>query len=297
MRKDLFSESGRLADITKYLRRTFELWGYREVFLPAVEEFSGNLRKGTKFAYNNGFYVIKPDLTSQILANLKEPRRMKLYYISEVLNGGIRGKWQAGVEFIGGKDIQMQVEVLLTAITSLEALGIEDFYIDVGSLKVWEDSMEGIEEFRGEVFEALTRRNFGIIERLPIGEEKKEELWRLFNFRGKRCGYGKLNEIVDAVDDERVFIDFGTIRPLPYYRDIIFEIYSPRLGKPLGGGGEYTFKGTDAFGFAFDLNALSKLFDGRKMEKSRKKVSGDLREAYRLARELVKLGIPVEVGE
>ncbi|ADT83417.1 ATP phosphoribosyltransferase regulatory subunit [Thermococcus barophilus] len=296
MKKDLFSESERLADITKYLRRTFELWGYREIFLPTIEEFSGQLRKGTKFVYNNEFYVIKPDLTSQILANLKEPRRLKIYYISEVLNGGIKGDWQAGVEFIGGDDIKMQVEVLLTVITSLEALGIEDFYIDVGSLKVWERAIEGIEEFKAEIFRALTRRNFEIIERLPINEEKKEELWQLFNFRGKSCEYEKLNKIIEAVDDERVFIDFGTIRPLPYYSDIIFEVYSPRIGKPLGGGGEYTFKGASAFGFAFDLNALSKLFDG-KIEKSRKRIRGKMKEAYKLARELVKLGIPVEVEE
>ncbi|ANF23548.1 ATP phosphoribosyltransferase regulatory subunit [Thermococcus piezophilus] len=294
MKKDLLSESERLAYVTKYLRRTFELWGYREILLPAIEEFSEQLRKGTKFAYNNGFYIIKPDLTSQILANLKEPRKLKLYYISEVLNGGIKGKWQAGVEFIGGKDIKMQVEVLLAVITSLEALGIEDFYIDVGSLKVWEGAIEGIEEFRAEIFRALTRRNFEIIERLPISGEKKEELWQLFNFRGKSCKYKKLNKIIEAVDDERVFIDFGTIRPLPYYSDIIFEVYSPKIGKPLGGGGEYTFKGVSAFGFAFDLDALSKLFDG-KIEKSRKRIGGELKEAYRLAKELVKLGIPVEV--
>lgn len=294
MKRDLFSESERLAYVTKYLRRTFELWGYREILLPAIEEFSEQLRKGTKFAYNNGFYIIKPDLTSQILANLKEPRKLKLYYISEVLNGGIKGKWQAGVEFIGGEDIKMQVEVLLAVITSLEALGIEDFYIDVGSLKVWERAIEGIEEFRTEIFRALTRRNFEIIERLPISGEKKEELWQLFNFRGKSCKYKKLNKIIEAVDDERVFIDFGTIRPLPYYSDIIFEVYSPKIGKPLGGGGEYTFKGVSAFGFAFDLDALSKLFDG-KIEKSRKRVGGELKEAYRLAKELVRLGIPVEV--
>ncbi len=296
MKKDVFSESERLADITKYLRRTFELWGYKEIFLPTVEEYRESLRKGTKFAYNNSFYVIKPDLTSQILVNLKEPRRLKLFYISEVLNGGVKGKWQAGVEFIGGKDLWMQVEVLMTVITSLEALGIKEFYIDIGSLKVWENAIKGIEEFREEIFRALAKRNFEIIERLPISEEKKEELWRLFNFRGKKSDYEKLNLIVEALGDDRIFIDFGTIRPLPYYSDIIFEIYSPKLGYPLGGGGEYKFNGIDAFGFAFDLNVLSKLYSG-KIEKNRKTIRGELKEVYKLAKELVNLGIPVEVKE
>jgi len=293
VRKDLFSESERLADITKYLRRNFEFWGYKEIFLPSVEEYKESLREGLKIAYNNQFYLVKPDITSQILANLKVPKRMKVYYISEVL-GDIRGKWQAGVEFIGGEDISLQVEVLSIAITSLESLGIEEFYIDIGSLAVWRNALNGIEEFKEEIFGALRKRNFGIIESLPISEEKKEELWYLFNFRGKKSGVEKIDKIVEALGDERVFIDFGTIRPLPYYDDIIFEIYSPRLGYPIGAGGEYSVGNLKAFGFAFDLKALSKLYKGR-LDKRRKIVGGGTNKAYKLARELVKLGIPVEV--
>ncbi len=153
MRKGLLAESGRLSGIGMYLRRTFELWGYREVFLPTIEEYREGLRKGTRFAYNNGFYVIKPDVTSQILGSIRElDGRLKLYYIGEVLDGGGTrgGRWQAGVEYIGGGEpTKMAVEVILTAITGLEALGIEEFYVDVGSLKVWEEATEGISEFRG----------------------------------------------------------------------------------------------------------------------------------------------------
>jgi len=295
VRKGLLVESENLSEVGRYLRRIFELWGYREIFLPAIEEYSENLRKGTKFAYNNGFYVIKPDITSQILENIKEPpERLKLYYISEVLDGDVRGQWQAGVEYIGGNVIKMASEVILTAITSLEVLGIEEFYIDIGSLRVWDDATEEISKFREEVYKALVRRNFEIIERLPIGKEKKEEMWRLFNFWGKESGYRKLDRIVEAVNDERLFIDFGTVRPLPYYRDVLFEVYSPELGKPLGGGGEYTFKGKPAFGFAFDMGALSKLFK-KKGDRNRKKLRGDPKEVFTEAKRLVRMGIPVEV--
>jgi len=295
VRKGLLAESERLSEIGKCLRRTFELWGYREIFLPAIEEYSENLRKGTKFAYNNEFYVIKPDITSQILENIKEPpEKLKIYYISEVLDGDVRGQWQAGVEYIGGNIIKMASEVILTAVTSLEVLGIEEFYIDIGSLRVWDDATEDISKFREEVYKALVRRNFEIIERLPIGKEKKEEMWRLFNFWGKESGYGKLDRIVEAVNDRRLFIDFGTVRPLPYYRDILFEIYSPELGKPLGGGGEYTFKGKPAFGFAFDMGALSKLFK-KKGDRNRKKLRGEPRKVFAEAKRLVRMGIPVEV--
>lgn len=283
-----------LAEIGNRLRSAFELWGYREVIFPAIEEYSEDVRKGTKFAHCDGFYLINPDVTSRIIKNLGgESARM--YYISEVLDGGIRGRWEAGMELIGGKDVAMHVEAILVAITALESLGIEEFYIDIGSLKVWEGAISGIPLFREEVFLALQRRNFEIIESLPISAGRRHTLWRLFNFRGKSSGVKKLDAIIEAVDDERVFLDFGTVRPLPYYTDVIFEIYSPKLGKPIGGGGEYEISGKKAIGFALDMNALLKLY--KRKERERKRIEGsDIGEVYSKARELVKLGIPVEVG-
>ncbi len=125
--------------------------------------------------------------------------------------------------------------------------------------------------FREEVRRALLTRNFGIIESLPISAGRKRALWRLFNFRGKRSGVEKLDAIAELLGDERVFLDFGTVRPLPpYYTDVIFEVYSPRLGKPLGGGGgEYLVGGNKkAIGFALDLGALLKLYRGAGKEEA-----------------------------
>ncbi len=282
-----------LAEIGNRLRSAFELWGYREVVFPAIEEYSEEIRKGTKFAHCDGFYLINPDVTSRIIKSFKD-EKIRLYYISEVLDGDIRGKWEAGMELIGGSDVAMHVETIMVAITALESLGIEEFYIDIGSLRVWEEAISGISTFREEVFQALHRRNFGIIESLPISPGRKHMLWRLFNFRGKKSGVEKLDEILKAIDDERVFLDFGTVRPLPYYTDVIFEIYSPKLGKPIGGGGEYEISGKKAIGFALDMNALLKLYIRK--ERERKKIDGNnIGEVYTKARELVKLGIPVEV--
>lgn len=49
-----------------------------------------------------------------------------------------------------------------------------------------------------------------------------------------------------------------------------------------------------AFGFAFDLKAILKLYEGD-LEKTRKIISGDLKEAYNKAKQFVRLGIPVKV--
>ncbi len=282
----------RLAEIGNRLRGVFELWGYREMTFPAIEEYSPEIRKGTKLAYDNTFYLLNPDPTSRIMRAFSD-ESIRLFYITEVLTGSTRGEWQAGVEMIGFPKESL-VEPIIVAITALEALGIEEFYIDIGSLEVWRRATEGIEEFRGVVFNALVRRNFEPIDRLPIPGEKKEELWRLFNFRGRKSGFEKLDWLLEVVDDERVFVDLGTVRPQPYYTDIIFEIYSPEVGKPIGGGGEYLVNGKPAAGFYLDMAALSRLYTGKKRGRTKLSLE-DPAKAYREAKGLVKLGIPVEV--
>lgn len=295
MKKDLFSESKKLAMISRSLRRVFELWGYEEVFLPAIEPYREELREGIKFTYNNEFYLIKPDITSQIAVNLRNPKRLKLFYISEVLKVDLRGNWQAGIEYIGGESVWSEVEVLKVAITALDYLGIEKFYIDIGSLEIWRKAIEPIREFEDLIWQALRRRNFEMVRRLPIGKEKKEELWKLMNFRKKKSGTDKIDKIVDAVSDDRLFVDFGTVRPLPYYDDIIFEIYSPKFECLLGGGGSYKIGGIKAVGFALDLWSISELYRGGKCLKKKVIKEKTPKEAYSIAEDFVKLGIPIEV--
>jgi len=292
--KDIFQASRRLSEVAKRLRRNLELWNYEEVFLPTLEKLNSELDKGTKFAYADEFYLIKPDLTSQILRHLNDPGRLRLFYLSEVLEGGVEGSWQCGVEFIGGRQLWMQVEVLTVAISCLENLDIKDFYVDIGSIEVWNSVTQGISQYREQVFRALYRRNFELIEELDIEEAVKDRIWELFNLRGKSSDYDKLEKIVEAVDNERVYVDLGTVRPLPYYDDIIFEIYSPQLGTPIGGGGEYRFEGKDAFGFAFDLESILKL-SPKNGEKGRKTISGGLKESYRRAKRAVREGVEVDI--
>lgn len=294
MKKDIFAESRRRSEVTKKIRYAFELWNYDEIFLPAVEEYSEDLRKGLNIGTGNDFYLIKPDITSQVAANIKNERDMKLYYISEVLDD-TEGEWQAGIEYIGDDRLKMQVETLNVIITCLDSLNIENYYIDIGDLNVWNELLEELDEYRPDVIEALQKRNFGIIDDLPIGEDKKEELWERFNFRSKTCEVEELEAITDIMDDERIYIDFGTMRPLSYYEDIILEIYSPDIGYPIGAGGGYNIDGTYAFGFAFKLDALVELYDGNESQEKRKKIDGDLKESYKIAREMVLEGIPVEV--
>ncbi len=284
-----------LGEISNRLRTLFQLWGYKEILFPAVAEYDSRIRKGTKFLQHGELYLIAPDATSRIMLKWNEAENLRVYYVGEVLDGDIKGQWQAGIELIGAQDIWLHAEVLSIAIGALEALGVKEFYIDMGSMEVWRRAIKGIEKYAEKVWSALHHRNFQIIEKLPISKEKKLELWNLFNFRGKVSGIEKLDRIAYAVDDERLFIDLGTVRPLPYYIDVIFEIYSPEIGKPIGGGGEYNLQGKKGMGFMLDLGILKRLYEDREIK--RIKMRGeDIRETFYQAKKLVKMGIPVEVA-
>ena len=290
MKKDIFSLSEKFEKVSKEAREIFNLWNYREVFLPSIEAFNPHLRKGLKFAYNNKFYLIKPDLTSQVSLYAKK-KNLRVFYISEVLKDSVKGEWQLGAELLNGKDISMHIEMLMIIISLLELMNIKEFYIDVGSLQIWKNEIGGNKELEEKVVESLRKRNFEIIETLPISKNKKENLWHLFNFRGRDTNYEKLKNIVDVLNDKRIFIDFGTVRPLPYYNDIIFEIYSSKIGYYIGGGGDYLINGRKCIGFGLNLKALSLLSKSTKKEK--RTVVHNYREAF----SLVKNHTPIEVKD
>ncbi len=294
MNENWINQSNNLSIVARVLRENYNLWNYREILLPAIEKSRDELDKGTKFTDGEEFYLIKPDVTSQILARLSEGKKRKLFYISEVLDGETSGDWQFGAEFIGGDKGWMVLEIISSIITGLESLGVEDFFVDVGSRRVWESATSDIPDLREEVFGALYHRSFDLIDDLNITKEKKEEIWRLFNFRDQRCDYDRLNNILETIDDDRIFADFGTVRGMHYYEDLTFEIYSPEIGKPLGYGGEYNFRNGDACGFAFDLEALLAVFNNPE-GKGREKVDGPAKKKLNRARTRIESGVPVEV--
>ena len=294
MNGDWINQSTKLSTVARILRKNFDLWNYREILLPAIEKTGDGLDKGTKFTDGREFYLVKPDITSQILAKLTGKQRRKLFYMSEVLDGGTSGDWQFGAEYIGGDKRWMALEIITSIITGLESLGITDFYIDIGSKRVWESVTGDMPDLRDKVFSALHHRSFDMIDNLNISDEKKDEIWELFNFRGAQCNYDRLDRILRTIDDKRVVADFGTVRGMHYYEDLTFEIYSPAIGSPLGGGGEYRFRDFGACGFAFNLEVLLEVFSGLG-KRQRKKVKGPYRERLERAKSNIENGSPVEV--
>ncbi len=295
MKKDIFSESSRLDSIANVVRKVFKRWDYKEIFLPSVTEYDERLRKGLKTASENKFYTVCPDPTSQISFDFEDEAPLRKYYIREILDD-IDGTLQGGVEYICDDPLVSKVEILNVLISLLEELKIKEFYVDIGSLKVWKEAIQDISSYKNDIFKALKRRNLSLIDDLDIEKEKKEDLWTLLNTRGKTSGYKRIDELIEMIEDERFYADLGTVRPLPYYDDIIFEIYSPEIGTPLGAGGDYKLNGFYGCGFALNIELLSEV-SRVKSDEDPIIVKGNLKTSYKKARRLVKEGNKVRMEE
>lgn len=302
MEKDFFSESIKISKALLEVRKIFDRWGYSEIFLPFMEEFCSPLRGGMKFSDGKSFYLVKPDVTSQILKNLKAQGEYRFFYLNEVFaeekpfSGGFAEKigLQAGAEFIGLYSLQQKIEIISIILTVFSALSFSDFYIDFGSLKTLRKIIKSNPDKEKRILQAFSKRDFTSIEKMSLSMEEKENLFQLFNFRGKNCNIPQLDEILNSFNDERLFIDTGTVRYQEYYEDIVFEIYSPLYGKPVGGGGDYKIKGMSGFGFGLDIKKIISLsnFD---FKEERMQLADSLETSYEKAREEVLKGNKVEV--
>ncbi|MFW6262683.1 MAG: ATP phosphoribosyltransferase regulatory subunit [Thermotogota bacterium] len=261
MYKDTVSNSFKLGKVARLIRDFFYRLDYSEIFLPAMDKYYPELRGGLKTAYNNEFYVVKPDVTSHLLSSIIKEEELKVFYVSEVLEGTPKGTWQIGTEWIGGRvGIREKVIEQITTVKSiLNLLGIADFMIDIGSLRKWREVIEQYDLDKKTVYEAIEKRSFSTMDNMAIPEQARKALMGLLQKRGKTCDDPFIDEITQTVNDDCMMVDFGTLRHFDYYDDIVIEIYTRNHGKMIGGGGQYMNRGKDCFGFALDLGILSQL--------------------------------------
>jgi len=261
MQKDNISNSFKLGKTARVIREAFYERGYSEIFLPTIDRYSGRLREGLKTAVNNEFYVIRPDVTSHLLANRINDDELKIFYVSEVLKGSVEGQWQIGAEWIGGEPGRAsRIGEMIDLIgTILNKLALTDFSIDIGSIKAWENLISGDFAQREQIFEAIKTRSFSAIEKLSLPVQIREKLLKNLRTRGSVSDDPTIRSVIESRQDRNIIVDLGTIRLFDYYDDIVIEIYTKNHSRAIGGGGEYINQGQQCFGFALDLEALADL--------------------------------------
>ena len=283
----LFQEAAERKAVVGSMLDVATAWGYREVETPILER-AETLAAGTGasvveresfrlFDQDGGLLALRPEMTvpiARLVASRLEGERgpQRLSYAADVFreHASYRGQYrqftQFGIELVGGSGPESDAEVVAVMVEALEATGLEEYRVGVGTVAVLRALLEASgtrDVWRDAVMDALHDRNLVELDTLTGGVDLKGSLRRALRevprLRGGREVIATCRELVepcgcaDAVDGlssawdlleaagvaERVTVDLGLLRSFDYYTGMVLEAYAPRFGLPLGGGGRY----------------------------------------------------------
>ncbi len=308
--------------IERDVMTVFAGWGYAEIDLPIFDAYDlfalgmgGDVAALTyRFTARDGTTVaLRPDLTSlvarTVATRLRERERpLRLCYTGEVFRADEprRGRQhefhQLGIEHVGWASPESDVEILLVALETLAALGLDDARVVLGHAGFFRGVVERIgldldAEARLRSF-VDRRQSAAVVECLAPHAPAADcvAFGRLIGLAGGRAVIEEARTLVSnplsvaALDQLTavystlehlglaglVSIDLGEVAGLDYYTGMTFSIYAPGWGLPLGGGGRYDALlakyGTDepAVGFSLSLDWLAGALAARGLDVPRR---------------------------
>ena len=287
----------------------FDKWGYSEISTPTIEYYETFNHKTQslkeeemyKFFDNRGrILVLRPDMTVPVARMINTKFRdislpVKLYYsekvfrVHESLEGKKNEYLDCGIEFVGLDGKNIDLEVLVTAIETLKAIGNKKFKIEIGNVNISKAALSGIgiNGVEKKVIMNLINNKSLIslkeaLELLDISEENKEFLnklpWLFGGYemieKAKQLSVNKnMTESIIYLEDlylslkelgyeKYITVDLSMVPRVDYYSGIIFKGYIDGIVKAILRGGRYNGLlknfGQDkpAIGFSIDINEL-----------------------------------------
>jgi ATP phosphoribosyltransferase regulatory subunit len=273
-------EMRELRAISDRLRAAFGAAGYGEVWTPALE-YEDVLVRGDERAAGAGWrlfdeqgraLVLRSDMTipiARVVASRMADRAppMRLSYLAHAYRSAPRGSGrsreflQAGIELIGPRAPEGDVEVLALVLEALDEAGLRRHRVGVGDGALYRGVLADLDvgaSERAPLLEALSRRDLvGLESRvrgLGVSRSARELLTSLPTIRGGPEVLARLNGPVERATANlrachdllaqrglagRVILDLGLVRELGYYTGAVFEVYDPAVGFAIGGGGRY----------------------------------------------------------
>ncbi len=303
--------------LEKKIREVFLSYGYREIQTPTFEHLelftakSGEaiLEEIYSFKDKSGRdLALRPELTAPVIRMYIEklqmhPKPIKLFYFGNCFRydrpqkGRYREFTQVGCEFIGCDTPESLAELISLAWNCLRRSGLRGMKLRIGNLDLLNHFIESLNldpSTKKSMMRFIDKKEYAALEDLlrgKISEEKLSDLIRFLQINNleelkKVC---KEEEEIDrfqkTVDYLEVFgvdefeISMEIVRGLDYYKGLVFEIESPRLGaeRQICGGGEYElvsiFGGrevsTAGFAIGFDRLILALEEEGYPFPKER----------------------------
>ncbi|SDJ85202.1 ATP phosphoribosyltransferase regulatory subunit [Natronincola ferrireducens] len=298
--------------IENILMENFFRAGYMEVSTPTLEYYdlfskdylTHNGDKMFKLIdTNGGILVLRPDCTIPIARMVATKMKdfvypLKLCYVENVFRideeqaGKKREFRQAGVELFGVDSYRGDGEVIITAIESLRSLGLENFQIDIGQIKLLKGILETHQlapKEKEAILHHMENKSFievdRLVETLAIDgatQQVLRALPRLFGEPQEVLREAKdlplteamleavhgVEKVCRMIEDyglgQYISLDLGMVTSMKYYSGIIFKGFTRDLGAVLLSGGRYDRLMEDfgmecpSTGFAFIINKITK---------------------------------------
>lgn len=298
--------------VTRAVCESFSRWGYVPVQTPALErcevlELAGKMSDPSfKFFDSEGkLLCLRPDCTLPVARmtalRLKDrPAPFRFYYAEPVfreqgsLYGEDREFVQMGIECMGLEGVAADAEVLCLVFDALNAAGIEDFTVALGTVGVLNALVEGASsnsEWRANVLAAFHGNDYVAVQRLARekgvipayadaiaqitlirgGVDAIERCRELVRPLGCEADLDRLQEVYELVtateQTGRLVVDFSIVSSFDYYTGMVFKAYVPQLGQSLASGGRYDNtleafgRREPAAGFALGLERVMKALE------------------------------------
>ncbi len=305
-------KASKLEYLQSSLRRIFNRWGFRLVAPSPLEDLAvlelglgEDLREKT-FRFDDRqsgrLVAFPPDITPQVAriaaTRMQEmPLPFRLCYSGRVLRhteqrlGKDREIYQSGVELIGLENPEADAEMIAMAIEGLQAVGAQDFTIDIGQVEFLRGILSNLEVpvlQAQAVRTAIASKDLSnlqkLVKTLPVEDRQREELLALPRlFGGKdtleraakvvtndisRRALDNLHQVLEILDsygvEEHLTIDLGEIRGFDYHTGLIFQGFLSGFGQAVCSGGRYDGL-TARYGFpapatGFSFSLLNLLF-------------------------------------
>ena len=283
--RSLYSESG----YTKFKMSRFEeydLYAGNKDFL-----VSGNI---IAFTDTDGkLMALKPDVTLSIVKGFREEEGCvskvaydeKVYRVSSS-SGAFREITQVGIECLGDIGCVEISEVALLAQKSLRTIS-DDSMLVISHMGITETYLDMItsQEVRAKALEYMKSKNISAMDALLYDYPEYRDALLLLRSLLAQNGNNKeiiesikgvdkkvideLEEVLSALDEKSVRIDFSVLGEMNYYNGITFRGYVKGVPESVVSGGQYDKlmarmgKKAKAIGFAFYMDALEKLLEDR----------------------------------
>ncbi len=291
------------------LRRVFHRSGYDEIDTPLFEYldlFEGetaSLKQEQMYKFfepGSRIMVLRPDITMPIarIAATKmknHPLPLRLSYIGNVYRyegqSPTRQKEiaQAGIELLGSRKPEADVEVIALAVESLLEIGLSNFQIDIGQVEFFKGLVEeaGLNEEQSEGLRHLIDQKNSLaleiqLKELNINTDIKNNLLQIPMLFGQKeviqsaMALSKAERCINALQNidqvykqleryglsQYIAIDLGMVHSLNYYTGMIFRGMVRDMGYPICAGGRYD---TLVSEFGVDLPATGFALETRQL--------------------------------